>query len=266
MIGVTQPACMDSNRHTTGHECVVCATQTAHKSGKKSLAAAAVTNRLRAVTAPEGVPGLTLSHVALHVEASLLVCHADEAAGCHQKCGQARLGSTSSELCWSAVPQYIRTFVPTTSGPDGDVGTAGAADDQTLDLQQALTAATAADTRVGEGGSTISPSLLTLDAGAAFEKGVCLRNGSCKAASTSHCPPMSHACANHHAAPRSEDIGVAAKQAMDANTSANIRARLLFLLSAPIRRAGERAVAGRHGGGAAAVGTELDRVQGGNLP
>ncbi len=51
------------------------------------------------------------------------------------------------------------------------VAVAGAADDQTLDLQQAMTAA-AADARAGAGGSsTISPSLLTLDAGTAFEKG-----------------------------------------------------------------------------------------------
>ncbi len=58
------------------------------------------------------------------------------------------------------------------------VAVAGAADDQTLDLQQAMAAAataTAADARAGAGGgSTISPSLLTLDAGTAFEKGVLL--------------------------------------------------------------------------------------------
>ena len=57
------------------------------------------------------------------------------------------------------------------------IAAAGAADDQTLDLQQAMTAAAAAaatDAAAGAGGSTISPSLLTLDAGTAFEKGVFL--------------------------------------------------------------------------------------------
>ena len=50
---------------------------------------------------------------------------------------------------------------------------AGAADDQALDLQLAMTAAAApADAPAAAGGCTISPSLLTLDAGTAFQKGV----------------------------------------------------------------------------------------------
>ena len=48
-------------------------------------------------------------------------------------------------------------------------GAAGLADDQAMDLQQAMN--TAAAGAVGSGGTTISPSLLTLDAGVAFEKG-----------------------------------------------------------------------------------------------
>ena len=154
------------------HFSLLSKSQTAQKSGKRSLAAAAMSNRLRAATAPEGGRGSANDETNLTV---YFVYCIPALASCNNIRYTAPHHSRPAWMVLSRVQKQRATLtliLPLTACAHlFPPICAGSGDDQTIDLAQAMAAASAANDGAG-GGSTISPSLLTLDAGTAFEKGV----------------------------------------------------------------------------------------------